>query len=88
MGFEILLTQWLATQPELTPVEALNSAALIPPRVDTKGYTDGDADMKAGSSASNVRGWSLLHEAVQRNRPDLVSLLIDKGADVNLTDSR
>jgi hypothetical protein len=34
------------------------------------------------------RGWSLLHETVEMNRVDLASLLIKKGANVNITDDR
>lgn len=33
-------------------------------------------------------GWSLLHEAVEMNRVDFASLLIKKGANVNIADDR
>jgi ankyrin repeat protein len=45
-------------------------------------------DDQQDKAKAEKRGWSLLHEAVEMNRVDLASLLIKKGANVNITDDR
>ncbi|HAX85752.1 MAG TPA: ankryin [Cyanobacteria bacterium UBA11370] len=48
----------------------------------------GDYLSKGGDiNDKDSKGWSLLHQAVQKNKPDIVELLIDKGIDINGKDN-
>lgn len=59
-----------------------------PPATKEDNHRGGEQGRVSGEEHGATRGWSLLHEAVQLNRVDLVSVLIKKGANVNAADER